>query len=430
MKRFKPVLQSYLVASLMAVILAPVSLAEVLFERIAIDDSVAIATSEMHQGDDEYRVPIRVGAAGFDREAAMVEVPLDLTQLLKQLGRTAPGTDPSIRIVEVDASGRVIHEMVPVQFDKGADDESRTALQGTLTFMLSGRMAAQAERILHAYFDFRPHAATADVEPPQVTVADNVDHEGQKSFKISTPAATYYYHKRGAGFASIEDRDGNDWLSYNPGDGPASKSGSGGKYRGIPNMVHPEGHFHPGGEKCSSRLAVSGPVKATIVSESDDGLWACQWDIFPAYARMTVLKAGHSYWFLYEGTPGGKLDEESDYCVRCDGTRTAAGVRWDGDISAGTGAGEWLYFGDAGMNRVLYLIHHEDDDEIDSYWPMNHEMTVFGFGRQGLNKYLTQVPAHFTIGFCEDSNFPAVSRAVHSAHRPLAVTVGSPETRK
>jgi hypothetical protein len=486
-------------ASFVTLILVQISLgADVPFARVAINNSIDIATSEMHQGEDpdevvvwthrnhaaawdklvlstqgshciqagdigadgdldlmganwsgpfqpvepwenrsgvgawqgdyEYRVPVRVGAAGFNREGVAVEVPLDLAELLTQLGRTAPGGNPEIRVVEVDASGRVTHEVVPVQFIK--DPNSQAALRGTLTFMLWQPTPAQAERVFHVYFGFKPQATMTDIEPPHVYVDDNIDHEGQRSFKISTPTATYYYHKRGAGFASIEDRDGNDWLSYNPGDGPVSKSGSGGKYRGIPNMVHPEGHFHPGGENCTSRLVTPGPAQATIVSESDDGAWACRWDIFPLYARMTVLKAGHPYWFLYEGTPGGKLDEESDYCVRCDGTRTAAGIRWEGDIPGGAGAGEWLYFGDSRINRVLYLVHHEDDGEIDSYRPMNHEMTVFGFGRKDLAKHMIQTPSRFTLGFCEHGDFSAVSRAVESACRPVAITIGSPEARK
>jgi|GEM_PF-923686 len=377
-------------------------------------------------GDWEYVVPIRVGAAGFDREIFVVEVPLDLTRMLAPLGRTAPGGDPEFRVLEAAAPGQKRQEVTSIQFERAPDYDPRTAVKGTLIFMLPKRMGTQAAQGFHVYFDFRHPAAKVT---PGVVVED-VDHEGQDSFKISTSLATYYYHKRGAGFASIEDRDGNDWLSYNPGEGPVSKSGSGGKYRGIPNLVHPEGHFHPGGEGCTSRLVTPGPVKATIASESQDGKWACQWDIFPTHARMTVLKADRPYWFLYEGTPGGQLNEDTDYCVRCDGTRTPAGVRWDGDLQGQAGTGEWLYFCDAQMKRVLYLIHHEDDDRIDSYWPMNREMTVFGFGRKELNKHLTQVPAQFTIGFWEHNDFATVSRVVHSASRPLEVAVGSPEARR
>ncbi len=314
--------------------------------------------------------------------------------------------------------------MVPVQFDRAANDDPKANLRGTLTFMLADPMAAHTERFFQINFDFERWEAG-----PSVVLTDEVEHEGQKSFRIVTPQAAYYYHQQGAGFASIEDRDGHDWLSYNSGDGPVSKSGSGGKYRGLPNMVHPEGCFHPGNDQCTSRLLAAGPIKATIVSESNDGKWACRWDIFSCYARLTVLKADHPYWFLYEGTPGGKLDEDSDYCVRSDGTRTPAKARWDGDIAAQGETAEWLYFGDGALNRVLYLIHEEDDGEVDSYWPMNHEMTVFGFGRKDLNKYMTRVPAHFIVGFCEATDFKAVSRAVASAHHPLSIVLGGPEMR-
>ena len=60
---------------------------------------------------------------------------------------------------------------------------------------------------------------------------------------------------------------------------------------------------------------------------------------------------------------------------------------------------------------------------------MNHEMTVFGFGRKDLNKYMKQVPAHFIVGFCESTDFAVVSRAVASAYRPLSIVVGDPKSR-
>ena len=79
---------------------------------------------------------------------------------------------------------------------------------------------------------------------------------------------------------------------------------------------------------------------------------------------------------------------------------------------------------------LLYLIHEEDDSEVDSYWPMNHEMTVFGFGRKDLNKYMKLVPAHFIVGFCEKADFTTVSSVVQSAYRPLSIVVGDPQVRE
>jgi hypothetical protein len=166
------------------------------------------------------------------------------------------------------------------------------------------------------------------------------------------------------------------------------------------------------------------------MSESDDGKMKCIWDVFPFYARLTVLKMRKPYWFLYEGTPGGKLDEDSDYCIRADrsgGTRTPAAVKWDGDLSAAGGPGEWLCFGDD--DRALYLVHHEDDEAVDSYWPMRGEMTVFGFGRKGINKFMEATPAHFTVGLHDSSNFADIARAVNSAYVPLVVQVGTPQAK-
>jgi hypothetical protein len=71
--------------------------------------------------------------------------------------------------------------------------------------------------------------------PPVVTATDDVPHEGQLSIVVSTAIGTWYYHKPGGGFASLDDVDGQDWIGYTPG------GGSAGEYRGIPNG----GGFHP-----------------------------------------------------------------------------------------------------------------------------------------------------------------------------------------
>jgi hypothetical protein len=364
------------------------------------------------------RVPITINAAGRERLDKPVEVEMNFTQLLGRSGDEVTFNKKSMRLAEVDAAGKIIEASVRFQFDKVPDFNGQGNAKGTLTFMADGQTAADSTRTFHLYLG----SAEAVQVPPVVRVTDGVQHRGQESFKIETQDATYYYHKQGAGFASIIDKDGNDWLGYRPGGGPA------GEYRGIPNMGHPEGYCHPGNTMSSSKIISGGPIKVSIMSESDDGKMQCVWDIFPSYARLTVLKMRKPYWFLYEGTPGGKLDEDSDYCIRADtpgGTRTPASVKWDGDLSVQGGAGEWLCFGDG--SRVLYLVHHEDDEAVDSYWPMRGEMTVFGFGRKGINKFMEATPAHFTIGLCDGSTYTDVARVVDSAYAPLSVAIGNPE---
>ena len=363
----------------------------------------------------KYRLPVRVGAGGIERIDKPVEVNVNLAKDLKQ-----------IRVVEVAPDGKVIDDSVVFQFDKALQDDAGTSAEGKLTLMLKGMTPAEGTRVFHVYF-----GGPSNVPKPEfvgfVECTDNVQHEGRDSIKIETENATYYYHKKGAAFASLEDKDGNDWLGYNPGVGPISKSGSGGKYRGLPNMGHPEGYCHPGNTVSNSRIISRGPIKVTIASQSNDGKMKCRWDIFPDYARLTILKMRTPYWFLYEGTPGGKLETSSDVCVRPTepgGLRTSDSHKWDGDIVNISGSGEWLYFADPGINRSLFLIHHEDDEDIDSYWPMNEEMTVFGFGRKGLDKFMRTVPAQFTIGLCDECPFADVSKVVDSAYGNLVIRIG------
>ena len=235
--------------------------------------------------------------------------------------------------------------------------------------------------------------------PGKVVVTDGLEHESQQSVRIATPTATWYYHKSGAGFASLEDADGNDWIGHHPGNRAA------GEFRGIPNLVHPEGYFHPGGTDCETTIVQAGPDKAVLESQAAGGAWAVRWEVTAAFARLTVLKAAKQYWFLYEGTPGGEMDEAGDTCVLSDGLTHPLSARWETRLAPP----RWVYFRDAKTGRILYFIHHTDDGEADSFWPMNESpgrepesgMTVFGFGRIKLVSSLAQSPATFTVGLAE-----------------------------
>jgi hypothetical protein len=333
---------------------------------------------------------IHVNADGFERLDKPVEVKFDAHALVA-------------RVLEIDDAGTVVDAAVLFQHDAEG-----------LVFLLTGTTPADATR--HFRVELGPDAAAVG---PLVTLIDGVEDEGQESYQVITPGATWFYHRQGAGFSSLIDRDGLDWLGYHP-DG-----GSAGEYRGIPNMGHPEGYCHPGKTVSHSRIVADGPLRVCVESTSNDGRMLCRWDIFPHYARLTVLKMRTPYWFLYEGTPGGnpggQLDEDHGYCVRSDGVRTPLSERWDGPMPGP----EWIYFGAGNVNRVLYLVHHEADKEIDSYWPMEHNMTVFGFGRLGLEKLMSQVPARFTVGFAEDGAFERAQKTIDSAFRALHVDIGS-----
>ncbi|MCP5119382.1 MAG: hypothetical protein GY953_51935, partial [bacterium] len=247
-------------------------------------------------------------------------------------------------------------------------------------------------------------------------------YEGYPAFKITTPRATWYYHKRSSGFASLIDNDGNDWIGYHP------SGGFQGNYRGIPNIAPPQ--FHPGrpeGKK-PTRIVRQGPLRVTLASETEDGLWRVLWDIYPSHARMTLTKKGDEpYWILYEGTPGGSFDEETDYWVHSDGTRLPVkpnhdANRWNDRLPDP----QWVYFGDTKMKRVLFFALDPPDREWDMFWHRGSGgMTVFGFGRgpRPQWQYLQSVPARLTVGLVEEDEFGLVSAAVESAAREVRIEI-------
>jgi hypothetical protein len=237
-------------------------------------------------------------------------------------------------------------------------------------------------------------AGAADVAQG-ITVEEVANYHGHPAFRIVTPTATYVYDKVGAGFGSMIDPDGKDWISFRP------TGGSDGKYRGIPNAIHPEGGFHPGSTNCTTRLVSSTPERLVLESETKDGRWACRWEIIADRATMTLMRVGHPYWLLYEGTPGGAYNEQEAFMVDSAGTRIPCARRWERRLPKP----RWVYFGTKSSRYVLFLIDHTErpSDVRDSFWSMQRNMTVFGFGRV-LNsrsprwKHLKAVPARMTIG--------------------------------
>jgi hypothetical protein len=68
---------------------------------------------------------------------------------------------------------------------------------------------------------------------------------------------------------------------------------------------------------------------------------------------------------------------------------------------------------------------------MDSYWPMQSAMTVFGFGRDNADRErwsnLTRVPAQFTVGLAETGCTDDIRSIILSATQELRVSVGAPE---
>lgn len=370
-----------------------------------------------------YRASVEVAAAGYARQEKVADVAINFTDLLDQVGEGSRFDPDSLRVLEVDGA-TILDDAVPFQFDRAANYDPSSNAAGTLVILLTGATADTETRAYHVYFDVvGSNHAPADFAN-RVNATMITDAYGFETFRIANDDGVYFYHKSGGGFASLIDVDENDWIGWNP----AAKGA--GDFRGVPNMVHPNdgGHFHPGRATVESGYTRRGPLKATIRSSTIDGLWTTQWEIYPQYARLTVLKiaTGKKYWFLYEGTPGGNLELATDLVVHSDGTTTTAGESWTGDLPGE----EWVYFADPTLGRSFYAIHHEEDEIVDSYTPDElGKMTILGFGRDGNGRFLTNTGRQMTIGLVDETDIENVAPVVHAAYKPLETAVGQTEQR-
>ncbi|RPJ61117.1 MAG: hypothetical protein EHM23_08105 [Acidobacteria bacterium] len=254
---------------------------------------------------------------------------------------------------------------------------------------------------------------------PVTLTEDAVDDSAGNlpAFRIETASAAYYLEKTGAGLSSMVDRDGNDWLAFHPEAG----SRAGGEFRGFPNAVHQQAgnYFHPknsGTDTSSTQIERVTRERVTISALSGNGLWRCRYDFHPSWCTftMTGMPSDKKYWVLYEGTPGGHYEDDDWWMTSESEKHNSLAVSRDGDIPDL----EWIAFGDPKLNRAVLLVHHEDDSHPDRYYGMDGQMTVFGFGRKGLTKYLDRTPQRFSIAFVESRNYADISAM---ARRILAV---------
>lgn len=232
---------------------------------------------------------------------------------------------------------------------------------------------------------------------------------GGESYIITTPTATYYLDKVGGGLSSMIDREGVDWLGFHSAEG----SGHKGEYRGFPNAIHKQddSYFH-------AMNAGTAPSSSTIIKESTSHIqirftsenkqWKGLWDFYPDRCDFTMSKIseGYQYWVQYEGVPGGVMDSTDYWYASADTEKHQINEPFLGDLPEP----EWMAFGDHDVSRILYLLHHEDDEHPDNY-VSRPDMTVLGFGRQNKDKFL-DTQQTFSIGFVESTNYEEIDQAI------------------
>ena len=248
----------------------------------------------------------------------------------------------------------------------------------------------------------------------KVHLAHGIDESagGGSAYIITTPSATYYLEKEGGGLSSMIDKDGVDWIGFHNEVG----SGHKGEYRGFPNAIHRQdgSFFHAmnaGTDPSSSVVEIESEQHVRITFTSDNGKWQGQWDFYPDRCDFTMSKvsAGYKYWVQYEGVPGGEMNTTDFWYASVDNKQHPIEEPFDGDLPAP----EWMAFGDQNSPRVLYMLHHEDDEFPDNYISRPY-MTVLGFGRQNkekTTKHLNTVQT-FSIGFLESNEYSKIDQAI------------------
>lgn len=256
-----------------------------------------------------------------------------------------------------------------------------------------------------------PLTACVTTTEPLVRLTNGFDQSagGGPAYIISTPAATYYLEKEGGGLSSVLDPDGVDWLGFHREEG----SGWKGEYRGFPNAIHRQDgdYFHAmnaGTDPSSSVVNIESGQHIQITFTSDNNQWEGRWDFYPDRCDFTMSKvsAGYKYWVQYEGVPGGEMDATDYWYSSASNEMHQIEEQSIADLPAP----EWMAFGDQDSSRVLYILHHEDDEHPDDYVSRPY-MTVLGFGRRDKDKFLDTVQT-FSIGFVESTNYPEISQRI------------------
>ncbi len=232
---------------------------------------------------------------------------------------------------------------------------------------------------------------------------------GGESYIITTPNATYFLDKVGGGLSSMIDKDGVDWLGFHNAKGSAHK----GEYRGFPNAIHKQdgSYFHAmnaGTAPSSSTIKKESAAHIQISFISENKQWHGLWDFYPDRCDFTMNKVsdGYKYWVQYEGVPGGEMDSTDFWFASADREKHLINEPFVGDLPQP----EWMAFGDRDTPRILYMLHHEDDDFPDNY-VSRPDMTVLGFGRENKDKFL-DTKQTFSIGFVESTDYAEIDQAI------------------
>jgi hypothetical protein len=247
---------------------------------------------------------------------------------------------------------------------------------------------------------------------PDVTITE-ASYQDRPHFIITTQSATFWLDKNSGGLSRMIDRDGNDWIAYRSEPWDKYPESAASSFRGMPNLVFngpDKGFGHPGWDQANSIRTGD----AEIVATSHSGEWQLRWNFLPTHATVSVSRSapGTNYWFLYEGPIAGRWSPKTQYFATNDSPPDSKPRDYFNEVRLFDHF-QWAYFGDETNDRVLFIIHEQNDELDDTFSHLgnttggltsNDGMVVFGFGRgpEGIQPLLSGKNS-FRIGFLEQS---------------------------
>jgi hypothetical protein len=379
---------------------------------------IASSRAEWWNAQWRYRIPIAVAGNGAERVDRTVVGKVDFGKALGALEASGSFDPASVRVVEVNESGRVVDDAVAFQFDRFVDFKpSGSDSKGEIVIYMKGTLAANGSRTFHVYFDVKAKGiGTVDIAPlvelknEKVVYPSGIeDRHGRRSgHHVKTVTADYYWHAKGAAWAGIIDKNGNDWVNWKP------SGGYGGNYRGLPN-----GTFHPGDDKQVTIESITeGPVRLRVAIKKK-GTDPFVYDYYPTYARVTRLGGSHTNWW-YEGTPGGVCDA-GDAFVTSNGTEKKFPYT---QHHRETLKDHWAFYKDGPTRMSMFLESHPG--EVNS----SFERTSTGESTMHVCRFNlpeSPNPMSFTVGLVASKDNDVVKKHVESVFTDPTITVGSAE---
>jgi hypothetical protein len=248
-------------------------------------------------------------------------------------------------------------------------------------------------------------------------------YEGRAQLVVTTQNGTWWLDSAGGGFSRLIDPDGVDWLGFRKDPLERFPDSAAAGYRGMPNCLFGEsnpdaGGGHPGFDRCISTM----DGKHYLLTRTVSGRWAWHWTLLETSAVFTMEKVDdkHPWWFLYEGTVGGRYEPEKTFwATDTDGRQT----RIPDIHNQHYGHWRWVYFGHEDSRWVLYLLREPSEHATDNLWFLGNErggaadspdgMLVFGFGRGPRSQALLQEAGlHVTVGFLEKQSHEALREQI------------------